>query len=134
MQQGQRAAIPTYNARSVNGLSATADNYRSVSIMLEFNREHPNNQADATEKQWYERIQCDGQNDRYSDQKDRKTPANPVKKFPRNFPNLTNIGSSLLAEGTHPTILLGPCPGLLRDCSAYDQEFLILPKALIRST
>jgi hypothetical protein len=57
-----------------------AGNYRSVSIMLEFNREHPNNQADATENQWYERIQCDGQNDRYSDQKDRKTPANPVKE------------------------------------------------------
>ena len=85
MQQGQRAAIPTYNARSVNGLSATVDNYRSVSIMLEFNREHPNNQADATENQWYERIQCDGQNDRYSDQKDRKTSANPVKKVSQEF-------------------------------------------------
>ena len=57
-----------------------AGNYRSVSIMLEFNREHPNNQADATENQWYERIPCDGQNDRYSDQKDRKTPADPVKE------------------------------------------------------
>ena len=70
-----------------NGLSATAGNYRSVSIMLEFNREHPNNQADATENEWYERIQCEGQNGRYSDQKDRKTPANPVKgRFPGIFP------------------------------------------------
>ncbi len=62
-----------------------AGNYRSVSIMLEFNREHPNNQADATENHWYERIQCDGQNDRYCDQKDRKTPANPVKEVSQEF-------------------------------------------------
>ena len=27
-----------------------------ISIILEFKREHPNNQADATENEWYERI------------------------------------------------------------------------------
>ena len=68
-----------------NGLPATAGNYRSVSTILEFNREHPNNQADATENEWYERIQCEGQNGRYSDQKDRKTPANPVKEDSQEF-------------------------------------------------
>jgi hypothetical protein len=90
--------------------------------MLEFNRDHPNNQADATENQWYERIPCDGQNDRHYDQKDRKTPANAVKEVSQEFSQSDEHWIISLGGGTHPTIFLGPCPGLLRDCFAYDQE------------